>query len=92
MKERREHADSANLENCSDILHINTLLISKIGDTTTENIEKKLTRLKILSGLKHLRSIRAWAAEFGAMCLGIQQSHTKLGVNSIEILKIFLRF
>ena len=38
----------------------------------------KLTRLNILRGLKHLRRMRACAAELGAMCGGIQQSQTRL--------------
>ena len=41
----------------------------------------KLTKLKIRSGLKHLSRMRACAAELGAMCLGIQQSHTRLTMN-----------
>ena len=43
------------------------------------------TSIKILRGLKHLRSIKNWATEWGDIVLGIQHAHTKLTIGRQKI-------
>ena len=52
--------------------------VSKFEKSTNIGIAIILTRMNILSGLEHLRSMRNCAIELGSTLLGIQNTQTKL--------------